>query len=280
MGNIDKKQKINTVEKTNFILINYQVPSKKERPNYELIIQPTSLRKRKKKPNKWRYISIFLAALALFVSLGSQFYYKKEAEKTNEQIAIVKEELEKKQQEKKRIADTTQKNSQSSIEFTYQPKETFLDDSDDEVYLGQVSIPEVHLQLPVVKGVGEKNLYRGAATNKIGQLMGKGNYPMAAHKVPGDDTSLFGPLFNVKKGNRIYLQDDQFIYTYKVNNIEIVAPDRVDILDDMQNETMITMYTCSTDAGVERLVVQGEFEKKTELSKVSKKEQAAFSDNN
>lgn len=110
--------------------------------------------------------------------------------------------------------------------------------------------------------------------------MGKGNYPMAAHKVPGDDTSLFGPLFNVKKGNRIYLQDDQFIYTYKVNNIEIVAPDRVDILDDMQNETMITMYTCSTDAGVERLVVQGEFEKKTELSKVSKKEQAAFSDNN
>lgn len=280
MGNIDKKQKINTVEKTNFILINYQVPSKKERPNYELIIQPTSLRKRKKTSNKWRYISIFLAALALFVSLGSQFYYKKEAEKTNEQIAIVKEELEKKQQEKKRIADTKQKNSQSSIEFTYQPKETFLDDSDDEVYLGQVSIPEVHLQLPVVKGVGEKNLYRGAATNKIGQLMGKGNYPMAAHKVPGDDTSLFGPLFNVKKGNRIYLQDDQFIYTYKVNNIEIVAPDRVDILDDRQNETMITMYTCSTDAGVERLVVQGEFEKKTELSKVSKKEQAAFSDNN
>ena len=43
---------------------------------------------------------------------------------------------------------------------------------------------------------------------------------------------------------------------------------------------MIKMYKFSTDSGVERLVVQGEFEKKTELSKVSKKEQAAFSDNN
>lgn len=278
LGNSNENQEIKSTKKINFILIDYQEPQKKEQTNYELIVQPTNPNKRKKTKNKWYYISILLLLLALFITLGNQIYQKSEAQKTNERIERVKQALIKKQYEKKEIAEIKKKNTQSKVEFTYQPQETFLDDSDEEVYLGQVSIPKVHLQLPIVKGVGEKNLYRGVATNKVGQLMGKGNYPMAAHKVPGDDTSLFGPLFNVKNGDLIYLQDNQFIYTYRVNNIEIVSPDRVDILDDRANKTMITMYTCSTDAGVECLVVQGEFEKKTELAKTSQQEQAAFTD--
>lgn len=221
---------------------------------------------------KWRIIAIALLMLGIAGISANTIYGNYSANKiertTQAALKKIKKEHAEKEKEQKRSVFKEQ---------PYQPIETYLDDSDSETYLGVLAIPDVNLNLPIVKGVGEQNLYRGAATNKIGQQMGQGNYPMAAHKVPGNDTSLFGPLFNVTPGMKIYLSDNQNIYIYNARESYVVEPERVDILDDIPGQTVLTLYTCSTDAGVERLVVQADFEKKLKKTDASPEEQAIFS---
>lgn len=222
---------------------------------------------------KWRILAVVLLIIGIGGLSANSIYGTYLARKIEQNTQISMEKIKKVNPAK----SEDEKQERSAFkEQPYQPIETYLDDSDIETYLGSIAIPDVNLNLPIVKGVGEQNLYRGAATNKIGQQMGKGNYPMAAHKVPGNDTSLFGPLFQVTPGMKIYLSDNQNIYIYTARESYVVEPERVDILDDVIGQTLLTLYTCSTDAGVERLVVQADFEKQLKMTDASPEEQAIF----
>lgn len=231
------------------------------------------LKKEMGNQKRWRILAVVLLIIGIGGLSANTIYGNYVARKVEKNTQMAIKKIKKEQANKGR----SRKKEQSIFQNQpYQPIETYLDDSDIETYLGSIAIPDVNLNLPIVKGVGEKNLYRGAATNKIGQQMGKGNYPMAAHKVPGDDTSLFGPLFQVTPGMKIYLSDNQNIYIYSARESYVVDPERVDILDDVSGQTLLTLYTCSTDAGVERLVVQADFEKQLKMTDASPEEQAVF----
>ncbi|WP_215146137.1 class A sortase [Exiguobacterium qingdaonense] len=121
--------------------------------------------------------------------------------------------------------------------------------------IGVISIPDVSLKLPIIKGLDDESLAVGAGTMHPDQKMGKGNYALAGHYLQ-HETALFGPLHEIEIGAMIYLQDDTRTYEYVVTSLETVSPERVDVLDDTSIAT-ITLITCTFDT-TERLIVKGE----------------------
>ncbi|MGY3777686.1 class A sortase [Isobaculum melis] len=225
--------------------------------------------KKEKFSIKWLIIAILLFILGIGLVFSNQIYGFFISKSVEQNLV--------EQKDQPLTISSESQEEEPKDEGVYMPKETYLDDSDEEIYLGKLAMPDVEIALPIVKGVGANNLFRGAATNKIGQKMGEGNYPLSAHKMPdGQDHLLFSPLLKAEIGHRVYITDEQKIYVYVVNKIFDVKPDQVDILDDVYGETMITLYTCSTDIAAERRVVQGELEKEIIYEEASDAEKALF----
>ncbi|KXT77084.1 Sortase A, LPXTG specific [Streptococcus sp. DD10] len=129
--------------------------------------------------------------------------------------------------------------------------------------IGGISIPDLKLNLPIFKGLENAGLYYGAGTMKEGQQMGQGNYALASHHVfgiTGANDMLFSPLERSKTGMKIYLTDKEKVYTYTITSVETVTPDRVDVVEDIEGQTEITLVTCEDAAATYRTIVKGTFD--------------------
>ena len=110
--------------------------------------------------------------------------------------------------------------------------------------------------------------------------MGQGNYALASHHVfgiTGASDMLFSPLTKVKNGMKIYITDKEKIYTYVINSVENVSPDRVDVIDDVEGVTEITLVTCEDAAATSRTIVKGALEGEIEYDKAPKEVRDSFS---
>lgn len=139
------------------------------------------------------------------------------------------------------------------------PQDTYYDMDSRQIVIGRVAIPRVNMNLSIIKGVGQENgdpMEKGASTNKVGQEMGLRNYVLSSHAMK-NPALLFSPLFSVNYDDKIYVTDEEKVYVYEVTGVETVAPERVDILNDVEGRKMITLYTC-TQAGSKRLSVTGD----------------------
>lgn len=131
--------------------------------------------------------------------------------------------------------------------------------------LGGIAIPAVGLNLPIFKGVSNYSLIVGAGTMKEDQQMGHGNYALASHHMLEPEL-LFGPLLNVSLGQSIYLTDLDYVYQYDISYKEYVAPNRTDLIEDVDDETLLTLVTCDA-TGANRLVVQAKYVGKNPMKK-------------
>lgn len=123
--------------------------------------------------------------------------------------------------------------------------------------IGSIAIPNVDLQLPILKGVSKQVLSVGAGTMKPDQQLGKGNYALASHYIENKDI-LFGPLYHTKNGDKIYISDLQNIYEYVITDIKVIEATDVYIIDDIQDKTVLTLITCA-EKGTKRLSVRADF---------------------
>lgn len=129
--------------------------------------------------------------------------------------------------------------------------------------IGILSIPDINLELPVFNGITYETMMYGAGTAKPNQVMGQGNYALASHTIfnslNGEIMAniLFGNLIHARLGQSIFLTDKDKVYEYKINNIYTAHVNQGDIIDDHGKDREITLYTCTTLTGNERLVVQG-----------------------
>ncbi len=121
--------------------------------------------------------------------------------------------------------------------------------------IGAISAPNVQMQLPIVYGISNVNLTIGAGTMKKDQVMGQGNYALAAHNM-NDNKTLFSPLAKAKKGMNVYITDFKNIYEYKISDIFIVEPTQVEVIDDKASQKLITLVTCNND-GSKRVIIRG-----------------------
>ncbi|WP_285007238.1 class A sortase [Lactococcus garvieae] len=129
--------------------------------------------------------------------------------------------------------------------------------------IGILSIPDINLELPVFNGITYETMMYGAGTAKPNQQMGKGNYALASHTIFNSFNGsiitnlLFGNLIYAQIGQSIFLTDKDKSYEYKVDNIYRVDVSQGNIIEDHKDKKEITLYTCTTLTGNERLVVHG-----------------------
>ena len=154
------------------------------------------------------------------------------------------------------LPDEHQKGQLIKPELETFRKKTEVDNTQGET-VGVLSIPGIDINLPVVEGVGGENLFRGAATNKIGQVMGEGNYVLASHYMY-DGVSLFAPLDKLEQGMKIYVSDYNQVHVYTYEEIVIVEPTEGNIMSD-RGLRELTLYTC-TEVGDFREVYHANYD--------------------
>ncbi|HEL1556654.1 TPA: class A sortase [Streptococcus suis] len=146
--------------------------------------------------------------------------------------------------------------------------------------IGGIAIPELGINLPIFKGVGNTSLMYGAGTMKETQEMGIGNYALASHHifgVAGSADVLFSPLDRAQNGMKIYITDKSNVYTYVIDSVEIVSPESVYVIDDVEGRTEVTLVTCTDYYATERIIVKGVLESSTPYANASEEIQKAFS---
>ncbi|HFI0518511.1 TPA: class A sortase [Streptococcus suis] len=146
--------------------------------------------------------------------------------------------------------------------------------------IGGIAVPDLGINLPIFKGVGNTSLMYGAGTMKETQEMGKGNYSLASHHifgVTGAADVLFSPLDRAQNGMKIYITDKSNVYTYVIDSVEIVSPESVYVIDDVEGRTEVTLVTCTDYYATERIIVKGVLESSTPYADASEEIQKAFS---
>ncbi|MBM7643327.1 class A sortase [Streptococcus loxodontisalivarius] len=139
--------------------------------------------------------------------------------------------------------------------------------------IGGIAIPDVGINLPIFKGLGNTELTYGAGTMKDGQVMGgENNYALASHHVfglTGSSTMLFSPLDNAKEGMKIYLTDKDKVYTYVITSVEVVEPTQVAVIDDTPGQKEVTLVTCTDAEATQRTIVKGTYESEVAFDQAS-----------
>ncbi|HFR3498277.1 TPA: class A sortase, partial [Streptococcus suis] len=139
--------------------------------------------------------------------------------------------------------------------------------------IGGIAVPELGINLPIFKGVFNTSLMYGAGTMKENQEMGKGNYALASHHifgVTGAADVLFSPLDRAKNGMKIYITDKTNVYTYVIDSVEIVSPESVYVIDDVEGRTEVTLVTCTDYNATQRIIVKGVLESTTPYNETAK----------
>lgn len=109
----------------------------------------------------------------------------------------------------------------------------------DTHVLARLRISSIGLDVPVLEGVEDRGLRRGAGwipgTARPGEA---GNVGIAAHR----DT-FFRPLRELRQGDRVELQTPSGAQSYVVRSVYVVAPDFVEPLKATEGPTL-TLVTC------------------------------------
>ena len=113
--------------------------------------------------------------------------------------------------------------------------------------IGTLYIPDLDINLPIMKGLTNANLMAGAATMKPEQSFGTGNYTLAGHRMKNKDL-LFGSLMDIEKGSKVYVSDGEKIYEYVIYNTVVVPDTAMEMLSDNKadekGKPIISLMTC------------------------------------
>lgn len=231
------------------------------------------VKKEKKTHRFWNTLRLFLCLLLLIVGIALIFHksicnFLIGQESNHYQITKVS----KKKIKENESADVTY--DFSSVEpVSIQSVLKAQANSANLPVIGGIAVPDVGINLPIFKGLGNTELSYGAGTMKENQVMGgENNYALASHHVfglVGSSKMLFSPLENAKVGMKIYLTDKSTIYTYVITEIESVTPDRSDVINDTPGQSQVTLVTCMDQDATERIAVKGNLESSVAYNEAS-----------
>lgn len=106
-----------------------------------------------------------------------------------------------------------------------------------EHIVGQLSIPNLNISLPIFSTITEENLLYGVVDLKEGQSLGKGNYSIAGQIVPRKDLLLTG-LYQIEPDVLIKLTDKESIYVYETYETKVVSIANLEPYQDKLSEYM------------------------------------------
>ena len=126
-----------------------------------------------------------------------------------------------------------------------------------------IEIPSINLSQGLVEGISDDVLQYYLGHFEGSAMPGeKGNFAVAGHRV-SDYSEAFVNLYKAEIGDEILVKANKKEYVYEITESFIVAPDRVDVLDDTDDAT-ITLVTCTVGAK-ERVIVKGKLVEENDL---------------
>lgn len=125
-----------------------------------------------------------------------------------------------------------------------------------ENVIGGVYIPSVGVNMPLMYGATNDNLKSAVGTMKPEQVMGEGNYAIAGHNARNPNI-LFAPIRRIEDGDKMYITDKSKVYVYEKVKDEVVMPERVDVIEDVEGEELLTLVSCYSADGTDRIIVTG-----------------------
>lgn len=206
--------------------------------------------------DKKKIFSIILIVVGLSIIIGSYMlprYGVKSAYNNAmklDEIAL-QENLEKQQAKSKNedVFDFSQVESINEL--------TPITKINTENVIGGLYIPSVQIKMPIMYGATHENMLNGVGTLKPNMVMGEANYSLAGHNHPQPNLML-APLKKMKKSYKMYITDKQNIYEYNTSSIEVVMPERVDVIEDVEGKNELTLVSCYSDDGHDRIIVKGD----------------------
>ncbi|GIW63053.1 MAG: hypothetical protein KatS3mg090_0879 [Patescibacteria group bacterium] len=126
-----------------------------------------------------------------------------------------------------------------------------------------LSIPKLDITSAKVI-VGGEDLNQGLVHYMPKSLPGEeGNVVVFGHSTlpqlfkKGDYKSIFTYLHTLQKGDEIIVKVDDHEYTYEVTEMFIINPDQIEILEQVKDESILTLVTCTPPGTYwKRLVVK------------------------
>lgn len=134
--------------------------------------------------------------------------------------------------------------------------------------IGQLYIPEIELNLPILEGISKDNLYNGASTLKSNQTFKEGNFSLASFNV-SEESFLFSNLKTMTAGQSIYATDKQTVYEYEISTISEVKENISKWISDDKSKT-ITLITHSNGNEDSYIVVQADFKYSYSINEATK----------
>lgn len=120
-------------------------------------------------------------------------------------------------------------------------------DFNKDLAIGLIHIPDLAIELPIMKGISDANLLTGAATMKRDQVLGQGNYALAGHIMKNKDL-LFGSLMDIQLDSKVYLSNGETIYEYEIYDTQVVPDTALYMLDGARAEEagdpIVSLMTC------------------------------------
>lgn len=127
--------------------------------------------------------------------------------------------------------------------------------------MGYVEVPSINLYLPFYHGTSDEVLERGAGHIPTSALPidGTSIHPILTGHTGLADKLLFTNLSLVKNGDIVRIRVLDKAFSYRVTSIAIIEPDDTSLLQPVEGERLLTLFTC-TPYGINshRLLVTGE----------------------
>ncbi|WP_459129916.1 class A sortase [Guggenheimella bovis] len=201
------------------------------------------------------FLTAGIILLVLYFNIENVLTYTTRPEQLEKITATVMEENNKKEvvQDFKSIDNTAVVNTMVAL-----PKLNM------DYVIGQMYVPELNLNLPINKGVTEANLLTGAATMKLDQKMGEGNYTLAGHYMRKKDL-IFHRIRTVPLGTHVYITDKKNIYHYIIVSRDVYPQDAFYMLEDDRckeygGKPILSLMTCNYNAEDGRIFAVGVLE--------------------
>lgn len=127
--------------------------------------------------------------------------------------------------------------------------------------IGILNIPKINIEVAVKEGTDTEILKTSVGHFEGTALPGEiGNFSVAGHRAYTTN-KFFSNLDELEIGDEVKVSVQDKTYTYKVNHIEVVDPEQVEVVENINKEAKeITLVTCTPKyVGSHRLIVKGEY---------------------
>lgn len=165
------------------------------------------------------------------------------------------------------VVYTNYKTTQINKEFVreYKNNTKNIDTTKDEYKIGDVigvlNIPKINLEVAIKRGITNEILKDSVGHFENTAMPGEyGNFSVAGHRAYTSN-KFFSNLDELEIGDELSVLSENKTHKYIVDSIEIVTPDKVEVVDSTdKSKKEITLVTCTPKyVGSHRLIVKGTY---------------------